>query len=113
MLPYKTIDEQFVRNNFKDPDLAEAIIQSERKRGTTITLVLGSLLIVASIAIGYAVKETNRANSIVMEAELTFKQTDNCRLQAMRQMKEAAEKRKMMEGQHQAIQDQLAACRKK
>jgi hypothetical protein len=110
---FQTVDPAFVRANFKDPTLAEAIIRADQRRAAITKIVVGSFLLIALVAIGYALNKQSMARSFQMQALTLVNQADSCQQQANQQMQQAAASRQQAEEMSKKIQQQLEDCLKK
>jgi hypothetical protein len=110
---FQNVDPDFVRVNFKDPAVAEAVIRSDQRKATITKFVIGSFLLIMMVAIGYAINKQNIARGFQVEAMTLVNKSDSCQQQANLQMQLAVTSRKHAEEMHMKIQQQLEDCQKK
>ena len=110
---FQSVDPDFVRANFKDPAVAEAIIRADQRRTPITKIVIGSFLLVMIVAIGYAINKQNIARDFQLKGLSAVSKTDSCQQQAQKQMQQAAASRQQAEEMHMKIQQQLEDCQKK
>ena len=107
------VDPDFARANFKDQLLAEKIIQDAQRKASVAKIVVGSLLTIMSIAVGYAINRQNIARDFKEQAYNTIRRADSLRNEAKRQMLQAESSRQRADEAHKFIQQQLEDCRRK
>ncbi len=110
---FQTVDPEFIRENFKDPKLAERIIQADQRKVTIMKVVVGSFLLVTMVAIGYAINKQNVARDFKVQTLNVVSKADSCQLLAKQQVSIEENARLQANERHMKIQQQLEECQKK
>lgn len=110
---FSSADEDFVRQNFKDPNEAEKLIASFRKRATIGVFVVTSFLIVATLAVGYAMGKTTSAMAEMKNIEAVQVKIEQCISDTHKQANDAATAKTQAEEANRNIQAQLEDCSRK
>ena len=87
---FSTVDENFVRQNFKDSIEAEKLIAKHRKKAAVTLGVVTSFVVVLLLALGNAIMKINYTNAELTNVETMQVQVNQCMANAQQQMADAA-----------------------
>jgi hypothetical protein len=87
---FSTVDENFVRQNFKDAVEAEKLIAKHRKKAVVILGIVASFVVVLLVALGYAVMKISNTKVELIIVESTQIQIDQCMTDTQQQATDAA-----------------------
>ena len=106
-------DPNFLRNNLKDPALAETYIRDSKRKARTTSIVLVSFVLVTIMAVVYGFVLQASAQKAEQFAATQKAQLDLCILESQKQQALAEEARMIGEEANKAMQIQLLECQKR
>lgn len=110
---FSTVNEEFVRQHFKDAGEAEKLIAKHHKKAVVTLGVVVSFLVVFFVALGYAVIKINSTSAELSVVESTQAQLDQCMTNTLQQATDATAAQARAEEMNKVILVQLEDCSRK
>lgn len=104
------MDEDFIRQNFKDADEAEKLIAKNRKKAIFVVGVGASFVVVLLIALGYAIMKIDNTKKELELAKSTQAQVDQCMMSVRQQAADAASAQAIAEEVNRNTMVRLEEC---
>ncbi len=106
----KLYNKDFLNENLKDPSLADGFLKQAVKRARKTAIILGSVLVVAEIAVVYGFVAQTKAREVVIQVEIKKTEFDNCIKEAETQQALAIEAQLIAEEANKMAEQQLKEC---
>ncbi len=110
---FNTVDEDFLRQNFKEPAMAEPFIRGGRRRDIILMIIVGIFVLVTLAAIVYGYVQKTIVAKEQQELVRVESQTAACIQDAQTKMATARYARTQAEEFNRKVQEQLKECGKK
>ncbi len=107
------VDEDFIRNEFKDPELAKIFITNGKRRTIITSILIGCFIIISLIAMAFGFQQNIIAQKYQQETDAVKNQIEACSKESIALVRHILKVQQKAEESNKKAMDQLTECKKR